>query len=98
MNSIEETREPEGDSSEEDSSEESREDSSAEASSNEDEREEEEKDVANGPKEGWQVMVLHQERPLALDACGGVALCPLHTFLQAFGDLAMTDFNATCLP
>ena len=87
MNSIEETREPEGDSSEEDSSEESREDSSeevssAEASSNEDEREEEEKDVANGPKEGWQVMVLHQERPLALDVCGGVALCPLHTFLQ----------------
>jgi len=103
MNSNEERREPEGDSSEEDSSEESREDSSeevssAEASSNEDEREEEEKDVANGPKEGWQVMVLHQERPLALDVCGGVALCPLHTFLQAFGDLAMTDFNATCLP
>jgi len=49
-------------------------------------------------KQSWQVMVLHQERPVALDVCGGVSLCPLHTFVQAFGDLAMTDFNATCLP
>ena len=103
-NSIEEAYESEGDSkegdsSEEDSSEEdsSREDSSeevssAEASSKEDQR--------NGPKrdQSWQVMVLHQERPLALDVCGGVSLCSLHTFVQAFGHLAMTDFNATCHP
>merc|ERR1712192_229431 len=81
------------DSSREDSSEEV---SSAEASSNEDQREGE-----GGPKkeeQSWQVMVLHQERPLALDVCGGAALCPLQTFVQAFGDLAMTDFNATCHP
>jgi len=94
------------DSSEEDPSEEvsSNEDSfeevsSAEASSKEDQREGE-----GGSKKkeeqswSWQVMVLHQERPLALDLCGGAALCPLPTFIQAFGDLAMTDFNATCHP
>jgi len=33
-------------------------------------------------KQSWQVMVLHQERPVALDVCGGVSLCPLHTFVQ----------------
>ena len=90
-NSIEEAYESEGDSkegdsSEEDSSEEdsSREDSSeevssAEASSKEDQREE---DGVVKKKQSWQVMVLHQERPVALDVCGGVSLCPLHTFVQ----------------
>merc|ERR1712088_503764 len=76
-NSIEDSTEE--DSSKEDSSEEV---SSAEASSEEDERGE---DVG---KERWKVLVLHQERPLALDACGGITLCPLHTFLQAFSHLA----------
>ena len=90
-NSIEEAYESEGDSkkddsSEEDSSEEysSREDlseevSSAEGSSNEDQREE---DGSKKKEQSWQVMVLHQERPVALDVCGGVSLCPLHTFVQ----------------
>merc|ERR1711971_1177393 len=103
-NSIEEAYESEGDSREDDDSSEevssnedsSEEVSSAEASSNEDQREGE-----GGPKkeeQSWQVMVLHQERPVALDVCGGASLCPLHTFIQAFDDLAMTDFNATCHP
>ena len=30
----------------------------------------------------WQVLVLHQERPVAIEACGGNILCPLDTFTQ----------------
>jgi len=84
-------------SSEEESSESEEEDSSEEVSSREDSTIEDEREEDLG-KPSWKVVVVHQERPLALDVCGGVTLCPLHTFLQAFGDLAKTDFNATCLP
>ena len=39
-----------------------------------------------GPKEveGGQVLVLHQEKPVALEVCSGLTLCPLHTFLQVY--------------
>ena len=88
--SSEEKDSSEEDSSKEDSSKEdsSEEVSSGEASSNEDEREE---DVE---EQSWSVMVFHQERPLALDVCGGVALCPLHTFLQ----VVTSDKNTLHLP
>ena len=36
--------------------------------------------MANDPI--WQVLVLHQERPVAIEACGGNILCPLDTFTQ----------------
>ena len=41
-------------------------------------------DVVDGSKEdqSGQVLVLHQERPVALEVCGGLTLCPLRTFLQ----------------
>ena len=68
-------------SSEEESSESEEEDSSEEVSSREDSTIEDEREEDLG-KPSWKVVVVHQERPLALDVCGGVTLCPLHTFLQ----------------
>ena len=88
-NSVEETNE-EGDSSEEDSSEEtsseeesSQEESSEEAESSSDEDQTEE-DVFSDSKarSGWHVMLLHQERPVPLEACDGVTFCPLQAFRQ----------------
>ena len=40
--------------------------------------------VVDGSKEeqDGQVLVLHQERPVALEVCGGLTVCPLTTFLQ----------------
>ena len=40
-------------------------------------------DVVNGSEDDQegQVLVLHQERPVALEVCGGLTLCPLPIFL-----------------
>ena len=96
--SIEERESSEEDSSEENSSEEdsseedsSKEDSSKEDSSKEDSSKEdpsgddsEEFSSTEGPdvRDGWQVVVFHQEKPVALEVCGGGTLCPLGDFLQ----------------
>ena len=91
--SREERDSSEEDSSEENSSEEdsSEEDSSKEDSSKEDSSKEdpsgddsEEFSSTEGPdvEDGWQVVVFHQEKPVALEVCGGGTLCPLGDFLQ----------------
>ena len=85
-------------SSEQDSSEEesSKEDSSKEESSKEDSsKEDSSKEDPSGDdseefsstespdvEDGWQVVVFHQEKPVALEVCGGGTLCPLGDFLQ----------------
>ena len=91
----------ERDSSEEDSSEEnsSEEDSLEDDSSKEDSSKEdpsgddsEEFSSTEGPdvEDGWQVVVFHQEKPVALEICGGGTLCPLGDFLQV-GVLILLD-------
>ena len=83
-------------SSEEDSLEEdsSKEDSSKEDSSKEDPSgdDSEEFSSTEGPdvEDGWQVVVFHQEKPVALEVCGGGTLCPLGDFLQV-GVLILLD-------
>ena len=83
----------EEDSSKEDSSKEdsSKEDSSKENSSKEnsskedpsgDDSEEFSSIEAPDVEDGWQVVVFHQEKPVALEVCGGGTLCPLGDFLQ----------------
>ena len=85
----------ERDSSEEDSSEEnsSEEDSSEVDSSKEDSSKKDSSWEQNDTEEfsssetvyveeGWQVVVTHQEKPVALEVCGGGTLCPLGDFLQ----------------
>ena len=94
--SREERESSEEDSSEENSSEEdsSEEDSSKEDSSKEDPSgdDSEEFSSTEGPdvEDGWQVVVFHQEKPVALEVCGGGTLCPLGDFLQV-GVLILLD-------
>ena len=87
---LQEDSREERDSSEEDSSEEnsSEEDSSEEDSSKKDssweqnDTEEFSSSETVYVEEGWQVVVTHQEKPVALEVCGGGTLCPLGDFLQ----------------
>ena len=76
------------DSSKEDSSKEdsSKEDSSKEDSSKEDPSRDDSEEFSSTEdpdvEDGWQVVVFHQEKPVALEVCGGGTLCPLGDFLQ----------------